>query len=168
MVRHSSSLAPTQGSGTQSSGGPNAEDLGLQTGAKKQRPIGRVRRTYDLTAPAISRSIAPQKNMFFSRFSGYSSLAFAVLLGSVGCTEAKLPVGGLAIGAPEVPWKDKTHEERQAFMASAVEPTMRRLFVTFNKKSYGGFGCDTCHGGTWTSWTSRCRTHSMRCRKRTR
>jgi hypothetical protein len=84
--------------------------------------------------------------MFFSRFSGYSSLAVALALGAVGCTEAKLPVGGLAIGAPEVPWKDKTHEQRQAYMASAVEPTMARLFKKFNAKSYGGFGCDTCHG----------------------
>jgi hypothetical protein len=93
----------------------------MRRGAKKQRPIGRVRRTYDLTAPPISRSIAPQKNMFFSRFSGYSSLVFAVAFGAAGCTEAKLPVGGLAIGAPEVPWKDKTHEERQAYMASAFK-----------------------------------------------
>jgi hypothetical protein len=84
--------------------------------------------------------------MFFSRFSGYSSLAVALALGCAGCTEAKLPVGGLAIGAPEVRWKDKTHEERQGYMASAVEPTMERLFKKFNAKAYAGFGCETCHG----------------------
>jgi hypothetical protein len=32
-------------------------------------------------------------------------------------------------------------------MASHVEPTMQRLFQTFNGKAYAGFGCSTCHGG---------------------
>ena len=144
MVRHLSSLAPLRAFGD---GGAIGGGLSMRTGAKKQRPIGRVRRTYDLTAPTISRSIAPQKNMFFSRFSGSPLLAVAVAFGSASCSGPKSPEAGPAIGAPEIAWKDKTHEQRQAYMASFVEPTMKRLFQSFNGKAYAGFGCDTCHGG---------------------
>src|SRR5690349_18299833 len=62
------------------------------------------------------------------------------------CSGAKTPEGGPAIGAPDIPWRGKTHEQRQAYMAAAVEPTMRHLFQSFNAKAYAGFGCDTCHG----------------------
>lgn len=54
---------------------------------------------------------------------------------------------GPAIGAPDVPWSHKSHEERRAFMAAHVEPTLRHLFQKHDAKSYGSFGCATCHGG---------------------
>lgn len=79
----------------------------------------------------------------FRVFLGNASVAVALL----GCSGAKTPEGGPAIGAPEISWRNKTHEQRQAYMASAVEPTMRHLFQSFNPKSYARFGCETCHGG---------------------
>jgi hypothetical protein len=56
------------------------------------------------------------------------------------------PSGGPDLGAPRVAWKDKTHEERQAYMAAHVEPLMRHLFQEHDKKEYANFGCETCHG----------------------
>src|SRR5262245_51453601 len=84
--------------------------------------------------------------MFFSRFSVCLApfVVVSALLG--GCEGAKAPEGGPAIGASEVPWRDKTHEQRQAYMAAHVQPTMSRLFRSFNAKSYAEFDCDTCHG----------------------
>lgn len=79
-------------------------------------------------------------------FRVFCPAAAVAVVGLAGCEGAKSPEGGPAIGAPEVPWRNKTHEERQAYMAAHVEPTMRRLFQSFNGKSYAGFGCDTCHG----------------------
>jgi hypothetical protein len=83
--------------------------------------------------------------MFFRRFSVF--VAALAAFSSAACSGAKSPEGGPAIGAPEVPWRNKTHEQKQAFMGSHVEPTMKRLFQSFNGKAYAGFGCETCHGG---------------------
>jgi len=146
MVRHLQSLALGRGTGTwppRSARFPRIR----WTVAEKQRPFGLFGHTYDLTASSISPSIAAQKNMFFRRFSRSPWFVFAAALGSASCSGPRSPEGGPAIGAPEVPWKDKTHEQRQAWMASAVEPTMKRLFQSWNGKAYAGFGCETCHGG---------------------
>jgi hypothetical protein len=74
----------------------------------------------------------------------------AVALALVGCSPAgtapRTPPDGPDIGAPDVPWKGKTHNERQAFMGAHVEPHMRRLFQQWKPKAYGDFGCVTCHG----------------------
>jgi hypothetical protein len=82
--------------------------------------------------------------MFFSRFSVFTAILVAASVAA--CGDAKSPEGGPAIGAPEIPWRGKTHEQRQAFMASHIEPTMKHLFQSFNGKAYAGFGCETCHG----------------------
>jgi hypothetical protein len=58
----------------------------------------------------------------------------------------RVPAGGPSLGAPEVPWHGKSHDERQAFMAAHVEPAMKKIFQKFKAKSYGDFGCETCHG----------------------
>jgi hypothetical protein len=50
------------------------------------------------------------------------------------------------IGAPDVPWHQKTHDEKQGFMAAQVEPTMRHLFQSYDAKGYAKFDCTTCHG----------------------
>jgi hypothetical protein len=56
------------------------------------------------------------------------------------------PSGGPEIGALHVPWKSKSREEKQAYMAAHVEPTMRTVFQKHDKKGYAEFGCQTCHG----------------------
>jgi len=43
-------------------------------------------------------------------------------------------------------WAHKSHEDRQAFMAAHVEPTMRHLFQKWKPSAYSGFECATCHG----------------------
>lgn len=146
MAHHLRSLALQGGTGTWPPRSCRFPKIQL-TVAEKRRPFGQLGHTYDLTASTISPSIAPQKNMFFSRFSRSSWFVLAAALGSASCAGPKSPEGGPAIGAPEVAWRNKTHEQRQAYMAATVEPTMKRLFQSFNGKSYAGFGCDTCHGG---------------------
>lgn len=39
-----------------------------------------------------------------------------------------------------------THEEKMDFMKKQVVPTMKPLFIEFDKKKYANFGCKTCHG----------------------
>lgn len=53
---------------------------------------------------------------------------------------------GPDLGAPSVPFRHKTRDEKRAFMAARVQPKMRQVFQAFNSKSYEGFGCETCHG----------------------
>jgi len=69
---------------------------------------------------------------------------------AVGCspsgTGPRVPPGGPNIGAPRIPWHDKSREEKQAFMGAHVEPTMRKLFQRYSPKGYADFGCTTCHG----------------------
>jgi hypothetical protein len=86
--------------------------------------------------------------MGFARFKRAGVVAGAVL--AVACSSGSgprvPPTGGPEIGALHVPWKDKNHEERHAYMAAHVEPIMKKLFQEHNKKDYAGFGCPTCHG----------------------
>jgi hypothetical protein len=53
---------------------------------------------------------------------------------------------GPDLGAPDVAWDQKTHEERTAYMGAFVEPTMKRLFVEYDPHNFGDFSCTTCHG----------------------
>jgi hypothetical protein len=77
-------------------------------------------------------------------------LPIAAVFVTVACSGSgsgtRVPAGGPSLGAPEVPWRDKSHDERQAFMAAHIEPTMKKVFQKFNSKAYAGFGCETCHG----------------------
>lgn len=61
------------------------------------------------------------------------------------------PFKGPAIGAEGVPFDRKSHQEKADFMAAHVQPTMGRLFRSHDAKSYGDFGCVTCHGSDMES-----------------
>ncbi len=55
--------------------------------------------------------------------------------------------GGL--GAPKIPWKDKTHEQRVEYMGLFVLDRMHKLFAEWKPEEYGGenaFRCQNCHG----------------------
>ncbi len=84
--------------------------------------------------------------MGFSRIS--ASILWPLAVAAVGCSpsEPGKPPRAPTVGAPAVPWRDKTHDEKRAFMAAYVEPTMRRKFQGFEPKDWGNFGCATCHG----------------------
>jgi hypothetical protein len=84
--------------------------------------------------------------MFFGRFT-WVVPALAGVLAACSGSPPKGPPPKPDFGAPEVPWKQKTLEERRAYMAAYVVPHMRRLFQEFDAKSYANFGCPTCHGG---------------------
>jgi hypothetical protein len=86
--------------------------------------------------------------MIFARF---THVVFgAVVLATAACSPSggtRVPEGGPGIGAPTVPFRQKTREEKQAYMAAHVQPAMKKLFQGFDGKGYAGFGCETCHGG---------------------
>jgi hypothetical protein len=46
----------------------------------------------------------------------------------------------------ETPWNKKSREQRMDWMAVAVFPKMRRLFIEQDSEKYEGFSCQTCHG----------------------
>jgi hypothetical protein len=71
--------------------------------------------------------------------------ALAGALAACSGPSAKGPPPHPSFGAPDVPWKQKTHEERRAYMAAYVVPKMRRVFQEHDAKQYANFGCDTCH-----------------------
>lgn len=49
------------------------------------------------------------------------------------------------IGA-DVPWPDKTPEEKLSWMTYAVRPNMEALFATHDPAYQGNFDCPVCHG----------------------
>ena len=75
-------------------------------------------------------------------------LPVAVTLATTACSGSgtRVPPGGPNIGAPYTQWRDKSHDERQGFMAAHVEPNMKKVFQKFDAKAYANFGCETCHG----------------------
>jgi cytochrome c553 len=81
----------------------------------------------------------------------FARVPFAVVLAAslaTACGGSSAETRGAAAfqGPEDVPWRKKTHEEREAFMGSHVEPTMRRVFQAYDAKGFADFGCATCHG----------------------
>ncbi len=48
--------------------------------------------------------------------------------------------------SPEVPWAEKTFEQRKEYMATVVLPEMKKLFQEFDGHEFAEFKCTTCHG----------------------
>jgi len=46
----------------------------------------------------------------------------------------------------KIDWAKMDENAKKAYMKKTVLPTMKKLFVAFDKKRYGGMGCPTCHG----------------------
>ena len=46
----------------------------------------------------------------------------------------------------ETPWKKMSREQRMDWMALAVFPKMRQLFLEQDSEKYADFACQTCHG----------------------
>ena len=59
-----------------------------------------------------------------------------------GDTATDNPVAG-----PPKPWAEMTTDERGAYMAEHVLPTMTELFTAYYPERYADFSCKTCHGG---------------------
>lgn len=51
-----------------------------------------------------------------------------------------------ATDSSEVPWKDKTREQRMDWMGLEVFPKMRAAFVEYEAERFSSFACQTCHG----------------------
>lgn len=71
-------------------------------------------------------------------------LAAPALVAILGCTPS--PKGpGVNLGAPEIAWSAKNHEQQYGHMAAQVQPQMKALFVKYSS-AYKDFNCQTCHG----------------------
>jgi hypothetical protein len=57
--------------------------------------------------------------------------------------------------APDVAWKDKTREQREAHMRSAVHPFMSAMFAGFDRERFAVVECRTCHGSGAADGTYR-------------
>ena len=81
-------------------------------------------------------------------------VVLAILLPLTGCGKSAPPArptgsepGGL--GAPRIPWKDKTREQRIEYMGLFVLDRMHTLFAEWKPDEYAGenkFRCQNCHG----------------------
>jgi hypothetical protein len=76
-------------------------------------------------------------------------------LGAVLLVGALAACGGSSKGAEDAsayepqsttPWKNKSREQRMDWMAVAVFPKMRKLFLEQDSEKYADFACQTCHG----------------------
>jgi mono/diheme cytochrome c family protein len=56
------------------------------------------------------------------------------------------PARAKVVGPPEVAWKDMTFPQKKAYMKTAVTPTMKPIFQTFDAKKFKTFNCASCHG----------------------
>lgn len=56
------------------------------------------------------------------------------------------PQGQGGIGAPNIPWAQKTRAQRQDYMGIYVLDRMGSLFKEWKPDEYAGFRCQTCHG----------------------
>lgn len=80
-----------------------------------------------------------------------AALGYGLLL-----TAALAACGGSGKGAEDArrayepkadtPWKDMSREQRMDWMAVAVFPKMRNLFLEQDSEKYEDFSCQTCHG----------------------
>jgi len=51
-----------------------------------------------------------------------------------------------AAAAKKIDWAKMDENAKKAYMKKTVLPTMKKLFVGFDKKRYSNMGCQTCHG----------------------
>ncbi len=92
--------------------------------------------------------------------------AVAGLLALVACSRASPPAAATAesppprakpraaaqtggVGAPRIPWKDKTHDQRLEYMGLFVLDRMGTLFAEWRPDEFSAenaFRCQTCHG----------------------
>lgn len=55
---------------------------------------------------------------------------------------------GVAQLQSQVPWQEKTRQQRVDWMAVSVHPKMRAVFAKFDADRFQDFTCQTCHGET--------------------
>jgi hypothetical protein len=89
------------------------------------------------------------------------SLVLACLIGATAAVAADAPAPkaeapkaeGPAAPSPEavaagkkIDWEKMDVAAKKKYMKGTVLPTMKKLFVAFDKKNYSKMNCETCHG----------------------
>lgn len=49
-------------------------------------------------------------------------------------------------GAPDVPWEEKSFQQRMEHMGLVVYPSMKEVFQGHDPERFAEFKCQTCHG----------------------
>lgn len=83
--------------------------------------------------------------MIFARFKIALTLGVAAVAAACGGGNGAHPAVP-DLGAPEVPFRHKTRDEKRAFMAARVLPRMKQVFEGLDPKTAASFSCGTCHG----------------------
>jgi mono/diheme cytochrome c family protein len=80
------------------------------------------------------------------------SLGLAGLLGSAALATAaeaeppKAPSAAAVAAGKKIDWAKMDENAKKQYMKKTVLPTMKKLFVAFDKKKYSAMNCQTCHG----------------------
>lgn len=74
------------------------------------------------------------------------ALLVAALGGCGGSGKDAEDASGAYAPKSETAWKNKSREQRMDWMAVAVFPKMRKLFLAQDSEKYEDFSCQTCHG----------------------
>lgn len=52
----------------------------------------------------------------------------------------------VACGPTEIPFREKSYDEKLNIMGVKVFPELKKMFEEFDSKKYANFSCKTCHG----------------------
>ena len=58
----------------------------------------------------------------------------------------KAPSAAAVAAGKKIDWAKMDENAKKKYMKSTVLPTMKKLFVAFDKKKYSSMNCQTCHG----------------------
>jgi hypothetical protein len=95
----------------------------------------------------LSKTVACCTRLSARRLGGGATVA--LLLGCIACgasSKSAESAAGAGTGKSEIPWKDRTHEQRMDWMGLQVFPKMKGVFTQFDADRFSNFACQTCHG----------------------
>jgi hypothetical protein len=73
-------------------------------------------------------------------------LALLVISACDGPDDSGEDIEPIGLIGENVPWVDKTDDEKHSWMTFRVLPQMREKFEAFDASYVGNFRCETCHG----------------------
>ena len=80
------------------------------------------------------------------KFSTTVAVFGIVTLSVSACDQPEAKSPAINLGSPSIAWSDKNPEQRFGFMAAAVQPVIKELFVEYDDSFETEFTCETCHG----------------------
>lgn len=98
--------------------------------------------TCPLTQSLFLDCMAPVMGKISSRYASLCTVAFF----ASACDQPEAKPPAINLGSPSIAWSEKNHEQRTGFMAAAITPVIKELFVEYDDSFETEFTCETCHG----------------------